>query len=285
MKKLIINADDFGLSSSVNRGIIAVHQKEVVTSTTLMANMPGFLDAVQRAKENPSLGVGVHLNIYRGRPLCRKNQVSSLVDLEGNFFASPELVKRIYRKRIKAQELALELKNQIAKVQEAGIKITHLDSEKHFHIFPHILPVVLRVAKHFQIKKMRLPDQHFQFSDLRFLGSAQFYKMLYLNLRSRRALPLIQRSGILYPDRFLGIFVTQQISLRAFAAFFKNLRPGVTEMMVHPGYVDRRLRALSQRLGYSMLESRREELNVLLRPAFRELIERNKIKLVNYREI
>jgi len=285
MKKLIINADDFGLSRSVNRGIITAHRKGVVTSATIMANTPGFSDAVIRAKNNPSLGVGVHLNLYRGKPLSGPASVSSLVRADGNFFASPKLVKKIYLKKINPKEIQRELKAQIIKVKESGIVITHFDSEKHFHAFPVISSVVVRLASYFKIKKIRLPAGEWQPRNLGDLFSPQFYKRQYLAHRAGILRPLFQKQGIKYVDQFYGILYSGNISLQFFLDLLEGIPSGVSELMVHPGYIDEELRKISRKLNYSMIDSREKELKILFHSSVLGKIRELNIDLINYRDL
>lgn len=281
MKKLIINADDFGLSRGVNQGIIEAHQKGIITSTTLMANMPGFEDAVKLARQNPHLGVGIHLNIYRGKPLLSPSQIPSLVNKQGEFFSSFKLAKKIYRGKINPVEVEKELKAQIIKVKEAGISISHLDSEKHFHCFPKISEVVLKLASYFNIRKIRLPREKWsprQFSDL---FSPQFYKRQYLASRSRSLIPLFQKQGIKYIDNFYGILYSGKISFGSFLKILENIPNGISEFMVHPGYVDKEL----QKLNNNMIYSREKELRILMHPEVRKKIKALGVELINYQEV
>jgi len=283
--KLIINADDYGLSRSGNCGIIEGHKKGVITSATLMANMPGFLDAVGLAKKNPDLGVGVHLNLYRGEPLSSPASISSLLRADGNFFASPRLVRKIYLKRINPKEVQKELKTQIIKVKEAGIAITHLDSEKHFHVFPVISSVVIRLAKYFNIRKIRLPDEKWQTRKLGDLFSPQFYKRQYLARRSRVLTPFCKGEGIKHVDQFYGILYSDSVSLQSFLDLLEGIPSGLSELMVHPGYIDEELRKISRKLNYSMIDSREKELKILLHSSVLGKIRELNIDLVNYREL
>ncbi len=285
MKKLIINADDFGLSRSVNRGIITAHRKGVVTSATIMVNTPGFSEAVSRAKENPSLGVGVHLNLYRGKPLSNPASIPSLVCRDGNFFASSKLVKKIYLKKINPKEVQRELKAQIVKVRESGIAITHLDSEKHFHIFPIISSVVIKLADYFNIRKIRLPDEKWQPRNLGDLFSLQFYKKQYLAHRAGILRSLFQKQGIKHVDQFYGTMYTSKVSLGSFLEILDRVKHGISELMVHPGFVDQELREIFQRMNYSLLSSREQELKVLLNPEIVSRIRRLGIELINYRKL
>lgn len=131
MNKLIINSDDFGYSRAINHAIIDTHQKGILTSTTLMTNTPGFKHAVKLAKENPELGVGVHLVLTHLEPL--RDDVPSLIDENGHFYR-PDA----YRAGLaiaEPEELFKEWDTQIQKVLNAGIQPTHLDSHHHAHTF------------------------------------------------------------------------------------------------------------------------------------------------------
>lgn len=145
MRKLIINADDYGYSSGVNYGIIHAHQRGILTSTTIMANMPGFDEAVSLAKENPKLGIGVHLTLTCGSPV--RDDVNSLTT--NNSFHNLKFYENDFT--IDDDELYLEWKSQIDKVFDAGIKPTHLDSHHHINSISKISDVFIKLAKEYQL--------------------------------------------------------------------------------------------------------------------------------------
>ncbi|MDP2918032.1 MAG: ChbG/HpnK family deacetylase [bacterium] len=285
MKKLIVNADDFGLSKSVNRGIIDCYQKGIVTSTTLMPNMPGFDEAVLLAKQNPGLGVGCHLNIYRGRPVLKACEIPSLVNKNGLFFASSELVKRIYWRRIKASEVRREFSAQIQKIQGAGIEISHLDSEKHFHCFPIISPIVAELARDFGILKVRLPREKWKIKKMSQIFSPQLYKMEYLALRSRFLAKSFQKFDIKFVDNFSGILYSGKLDQDLLFGFIETIPDGISELMVHPAYVDQELEQLADSLNIHLLESREQELRALTSPEIIQKVKELNIELVSYREL
>ncbi|WP_067841438.1 chitin disaccharide deacetylase [Amphibacillus sediminis] len=144
MKRIIINADDFGYSRSVNFGIIDAHVEGVLTSTTLMTNMPGAEHAYQLAKAHPDLGVGVHLTLTCGKPLLDSHH--TLVDAEGQF-------KKLYHYKqlfhVDQEELYNEWKTQIEAFFNAGLQPTHLDSHHHVNNLEPVLPVFKRLAKEY----------------------------------------------------------------------------------------------------------------------------------------
>jgi chitin disaccharide deacetylase len=168
MTKLIINADDFGYSKGVNLGIIEAHQNGVVTSTTLMANMPGAQHAAGLSKKNPGLGVGIHFVLTCGRPVS--NEVASLVNSKGEFNRISEI-----EEFGKAEEIELELKSQFEKFLSFGLKPTHIDSHHHVHSLKNVYPAVERIARENQlpIRKVSLdsnPLQPVQYFNHEFYG-------------------------------------------------------------------------------------------------------------------
>lgn len=146
MSKLIINADDFGYSTAVNYGIIHAHQRGILTSTTIMANMPGFEEAVELAKENTELGIGMHLTLTCGSPL--RNDVPSLVTDDG-IFHNLSFYEQDFK--IDLEELYKEWKTQIEEVYSSGIQPTHLDSHHHVNSIEPLTEVFIQLAKEYNL--------------------------------------------------------------------------------------------------------------------------------------
>lgn len=145
-KKLIINADDFGYCKGVNYGIIEAHTDGVLTSTTLMANMPGFEHAVNLSKKHPDLGVGVHLTLTTGRPVLA--HLTTIADAEGNF-RHQSYYKNTFR--IDQEEVYNEWKAQIEKVIASGIQPTHLDTHHHANLFGDFNNIYLQLAEEYHL--------------------------------------------------------------------------------------------------------------------------------------
>lgn len=146
MKKLIINADDFGYCKGVNYGIVEACKEGILTSTTMMANMPGFVHAIGLHEQNPSLGIGVHLVLTTGRPVLRN--LKTITDAEGNFR------KQAYYKGafiVDELEIYNEWKAQIEKILEAGIIPTHLDSHHHANVFGNFNTIFLKLADEYNL--------------------------------------------------------------------------------------------------------------------------------------
>lgn len=147
MKHLILNADDFGYSYGVNYGIIESHLRGVLTSTTLMAGMPGFDHAVSLAKAHPSLGVGVHLTLTCGRPVLTDHK--TLTEPNGDFHSQAYYHNE--EQPLDKDEVYREWKAQIEKVLSAGIEPTHLDSHHHVHTFRGLEDVFVRLAREYDL--------------------------------------------------------------------------------------------------------------------------------------
>ncbi|HEY8793923.1 MAG TPA: ChbG/HpnK family deacetylase [Gemmatimonadaceae bacterium] len=271
--RLIINADDFGFSEGVTRGIVEAHTAGSVTSASIMANGIDWDNAVRLARATRTLGFGVHLNLVQGRPLLR---VPSLTDPETNeFYSLGLLALRAVAGRIDRGELEAETRAQIERVRGAGIPVTHLDSHRHAHALPAIFPVVARVARDAGIRAIRIPQEPLRLNALDAAATARKL-VLELALRAARALPLA--APLVTTDHFRGI------SLQGGTHFASRLRraldtlgPGSTELMVHPGHVDEVLAAQDP-----YTQPRAIELAELVSAGVRERLSRGDIELVSF---
>jgi len=282
MKKVIINADDFGLSKGVNEGIILAHEKGILTSTSLMANMPGFAHAVVRAKKNVKLGVGIHLNIVRGRPLSPANRVSSLLDKDKNFFSNIFIIlRKLWSKKISKKEIELEFRAQIEKVLKNKIQISHFDSEKHIHCLPSLLKIVLKLGKEYNIKRIRYINEYCITPRL-----FQSAKTILASLSCLSMKEKIIEDGILKPDRSYGMGRSGQITSARIKKILSNLKDGVTEIMVHPGFVTQELIDLEKEIGSFYINRYREkELEALLDQDLKKIISDKEIGLINFNQL
>jgi len=157
-RRVIINADDFGLCDGVNKAVAQAHTDGVLTSATIMANMPAADEAVKIAKKLPNLGIGVHLNLTEGRPLSKDTCIDRLLDTDGQFASSLFKLSLFSLAGHKIREaIRAELAAQIQWVIDNGLKPTHLDSHKHIHTFPQLFSIVCQLAGRFQIPAIRWP--------------------------------------------------------------------------------------------------------------------------------
>ena len=277
-KKLIVNADDFGRSAGVNRGVIEAHRRGIVTSTSLMVNMPAAEEAFALAEGCPDLGVGVHLVFTAGRPILPPERVPTLVDGEGNFLARDLWLLRI--EEVDLAQLKAELRAQIERFMERRGRPTHLDCHHFVHVYPPFFALIVELAAEYGLP-MRVPFgrnwEAMAAQDAgRFgLSSEQAREMV------RRDIKLVRSSGVPHPDHFVAEFFGQgNIEVENLLDILARLEDGITELMTHPGYADQELRRFSR-----YVEERERELASLTDPRVREAIEELGIELVNYEEV
>lgn len=290
MKALIVNADDLGWTTGVNRGIAEAHRNGIVTSASLLANGDAFDDGVNVARVLPAMGVGVHLNLSDGRPLTGAKAAPSLVDENGKLSSGPEqLLLKLARRKLKLSEVEREWDAQIEKIREAGIAPTHLDGHKHVHMLPGLFPVALKLAKKHSIAAIRISNEA---SPLRTALSGnsgrnagvllkQGVQARGLKLLSRDAHKLADKAGIESADYFCGIAQTGVLTREGVLNLLENLPEGTTELMCHPGYTDDALAHTPTRLQ----ESRASELAILTDTSVRKSVASHAIRLINYSQI
>jgi hopanoid biosynthesis associated protein HpnK len=287
MKRLIFNADDFGMTRGVNEGIVRAHRDGVLTSATLMANGLAFEDAVRKALENPKLGVGCHLVLVGGKPVAPPDTVQSLIDSQGNLPDSlASFVARVTAGRIKTDEIECELKAQIEKIRSAGIVPTHLDTHKHTHAHPRVMEVVGKVAREFGISKIRRPIEDLRDSWETTRGensgvSKQIVAAGAVRVVASRFEAIAEKHRLSCPDHFLGLAMTGQLGPAALRRMAESVQEGSTEIMLHPGICDADLAASGSRLQ----QQRQTELDGLLDRGVREAFSQREIHLISYREL
>ena len=237
--QLIVNADDFGFTRGVNKGIVEAHCKGILTATTLMAGGAAFDHAVESARATPSLDVGVHLVLWD--------------DTWGDS-GVPQRLPAFVRHAITMSTAAIErlFAAQVERVIKAGITPSHLDTHKHTHTLPHVLLAVHRTARRFGIRWVR-----------------------------RQLLGPNRPAGLRITDHFMGLGLTGKLTRDSLVAALRGLRPGLTELMCHPGRYDVALESAPTRLKWE----RQRELEALTAPEMRTLLAANAVELTSYRPL
>lgn len=304
---LVINADDLGFAPGVNRGIAEAHEAGTVSSASMMVNTPAFLEAAQLVRDRlPALGVGLHLNVVSGRPL---SEVPTLTDARtGRFHSLAELARRAMGGRVSAADVRRETDAQLAALRRAGIVPTHLDSHRHAHALPGLLPAIIAGALADGVPIVRRPLDAPSPGDPLSSG-----KMLVLHAAWRvaeRGLDAAGRALVSHSPHFRGIALqgyrgamperndALTMSSRSRAAeaglphshapdlearllgLLDHLPPGATELMLHPGHDDAVLAAQD-----SYRDEREREVAALTSGAVRARLERGDIRLVSFREL
>jgi predicted glycoside hydrolase/deacetylase ChbG (UPF0249 family) len=271
MRRLIVNADDFGFTRGINAGIVDACGNGILRSTTLMANGAAFEDAVSRALPCPALDVGCHLVLIGGRAVAPPHEPLPR--------SAKELLWRLAR-GLSADAIEREFSAQVEKIIAAGLKPTHLDTHKHTHLAPPVLDATLRVAKRYGIPWIRRP---FDMPLRAARGPAPLKRRAVdraLRPLSRRFDRLIAKSGCRATDHFAGFQLTGGYGTDHLAELIGALPEGLTEFMCHPGYCDDELRAAPTRLT----ESREIELRALQSNEIQAALEQTGIVLTSFAE-
>ena len=290
MRRLIINADDFGLTCGVNRAIVEAHERGVITSATLMANGPAFSEAVAAAKTVPSLAVGCHVVLLDGNPLLLPKEIGSLMRGAGNGstfrhglagFAVQALAGHIEPRQIEAEATA-----QIRKIQAAGISVSHFDTHKHTHMFPAVLRPLLAAASASGVYAVRNPFPPLSELPLAVLLSRVGLWKRHAQLKFLRRFAAdfqhaVKETGLFTTDGTIGIAVTGSMDNELFRLIIETLPEGTWEFVCHPGHHDAELEATRTRLKASRLR----EFEVLTSASAKEVLARNGIELISFRDL
>jgi chitin disaccharide deacetylase len=263
MGRLIVNADDFGLTCGVNRAIAELHRAGVVTSATLMARAQATADAAQMARATPSLGVGCHVVLVDGDPVLPPREIPTFVDQQTNRFHATlgGFLVRLLAGQIRSSEIEAEAAAQIASIQAEGIALTHIDTHKHVHMFPGLLRPLLRAARAAGIRAVRNPFEPAW--SVRATPKASHLRRAEVSLL-RRLEPRFQRivteEDFTTTDGSIGVLATGTLDFQTVHSLLSNIPAGTWELVTHPGYHDAELAQAHTRL----LASRDRERDVLL---------------------
>jgi chitin disaccharide deacetylase len=249
--RLILNADDFGLTNGVNRAIVELHRAGALTSATLMARAAATEEAIDLALATPTLGVGCHVVLVDGDPALSAHELPTLVDpCTGRFLPTPgKFLRRLFTGAIRPSEIEAETAAQIARLQSHGLRLTHIDTHKHTHMFPAVLRPVLRAARATGIRAVRNPFEPAW--SLRATPRAPLLRRAEVNLL-RRLEPTFRRivaeEGFTTTNGAIGVLATGTLDAATIASLLQNLPPGTWELVTHPGYNDANLAQVRTRL-------------------------------------
>lgn len=281
MGRLILNADDFGLTSGVNRAIVELHRAGRLTSATLMARAAATEEAIELARSTPTLGVGGHVVMVDGEPVLPAEKIPTLADPRTGRF-QPKLgafLQRLLAGRIHSSEIEAEAAAQIELLQSKGVRLTHIDTHKHTHMFPAVLRPVLRAARAAGIGCVRNSFEP-AWSLRATPGSAGVkFAIRRTEVRLLRLLEpafrrMVAKEGFVTTDGAVGVLATGTLDASTVASLVRNLpAAGTFELVTHPGYNDADLAQARTRL----LASRETERDALLSIALSDEIE-----LVNF---
>ena len=268
---LIVNADDFGLSQSVNEAVIRAHRDGILTSASLMVNEPGCGEAVKLAMENPRLGVGLHLTLLMGRSALPPEKIPDIVNSRGEFSNSPVGAGMDYFfKRGLREQLRAEIHAQFEKFHATGLPLDHVNGHLHLHLHPVIFRILMEDAEKLGIKRMRLTRDCLACSR-RMASGRWFYRVshaaIYEWLSSRARGPLRQR-GIQHAQITFGLLQNARVDEEYILRLLPELPPGDSELYSHPS-----------------LDEFKREFDALISPRVKELANKLGIELIRYQDL
>jgi hopanoid biosynthesis associated protein HpnK len=270
-RRLIVNADDFGRSPSINEAVIRAHREGVLTTASLMVNEPACAAAVEAARENPRLGVGLHLALLCGRSALAPNQISGLVNSAGEFSNDPAKTgTRYYFRRELRPQLEAEIEEQFKRFRATGLPLDHVNGHLHMHMHPVVFDILARRAAEWGIRRMRLTFDPFWFN-ARLAGGRWVYRTSHAviyRLLSWRSGGTLRKLRIRYTARVFGLLQNAQVDTSYVERLLERLPSGDSELYSHPS-----------------LDEFNHEFAALISPRVRQLVRDRCIELIRYQDL
>ncbi|HEV2455502.1 MAG TPA: hopanoid biosynthesis-associated protein HpnK [Verrucomicrobiae bacterium] len=270
-RRLIVNADDFGLSGSVNEAVIRAHRDGILTSASLMVNEAGFEEAVQLAKNNPGLGVGLHLTLLQGHSTLPPDKIPGLANSRGEFSNSPVGVGMAYFfRRGLREQLRAEIQAQFEKFHSTGLPLDHVNGHLHLHLHPVIFKILMEESENLGIRHFRFTRDCLARSRRLSKGHI-FYKVshtIIYDCLSRRARGPLQRRNIKHAQITFGLLQDSRVDEEYILKLLPELPGGESELYSHPS-----------------MDRFKHEFDALVSPRVRELAQHLGIKLIRYQDL
>lgn len=281
-KKLIINADDFGIHDVVNEAVYEAYKHGILTSTSLMASGPSFEEAVRLAKEMPHIGIGIHLTLVGSLPtVLPPDRIPSLTWQDGMFCHDyMDLLKRDMLGKVSLQEVYDEWDAQIKKIMSTGLPVTHIDGHQHLHMWNHFFPITLRLAEKYHIPCMRVPDEN-MFFDVRISNLMRSLARDGLTFMARLHRKKLSESHIITNDHFYGMLYGGHLYPGRMMKILRHLEPGTTEIMCHPSSDENAI----EQIYHWAYHGETADFKSLMSPEAADFIKQNNIKLISYRDL
>lgn len=254
MRRLIVNADDFGLTAGVNRAVLELHREGGLTSTTLMARSAAADQAIEMARATPTLGVGCHVVLVDGEPALPAAEIPTLIDRKSGSlrYSLTGFLMRLFSSRISISEIEAEAAAQIALLKNRGLRLTHIDTHKHTHMFPPVLRAVLRAARAAGIGAVRNPFEPSW--AVRATAGAAWARCTEVNLLRKLEAAcrrIIAEEGFVTTDGTVAVAGTGVLNAAAVRSMLSAMPEGTWELVTHPGYSDADLAKIRSRLQAS----------------------------------
>jgi chitin disaccharide deacetylase len=270
-RRLIVNADDFGRSPSINRAIIAAHQEGILTSTSLMVNEPACAEAVALARQNPRLGVGLHLTFLCGRAALPREKIPGLLAANGRFTNNPAAAGfRYFFKRSLHHELRAEIHAQFEKFRTTGLPLDHVNGHLHLHLHPTVFRILMADARQLGVERLRLTFDPF-WLNLRLASGQLGYRILHalvFHSLAAYARPTLKRRGFRHTSRVFGLLQNARVNEAYVLRLLSQLPAGDSELYSHPS-----------------LDEFTNEFEALISPRVRQQVQTLGIQLTRYQDL
>ncbi len=270
-RRLIVNADDFGRSASINHAVIRAHSEGILTTTSLMVNEAASAEAVALAREHPRLGVGLHLTLLCGHAALPAAQIPGLVNGDGSFPNAPASAgfRYFFFGRLREQ-LRAEIHAQFRMFHETGLPLDHVNGHLHLHLHPAVFRILVQDASQLGIERLRLTFDPF-WLNLRLASGQLAYRVVHaviFHLLSARARPVMRRQGFRHTRAVFGLLQNARVDEGYVLALLQNLPEGDSELYSHPS-----------------LDEFRNEFDALISPRVRRQVQALGLKLIRYQDL
>jgi hopanoid biosynthesis associated protein HpnK len=270
-RRLIVNADDFGRSHSINQAVIRAHREGILTTASLMVNEPGFDEAVALARENPKLGVGLHLSLLCGRSVLPPEKIPGLVNAHGEFSDKPVATGfRYFFNRSLRKQLRAEIHAQFAKFHATGLPLDHVNGHLHLHLHPVVFHILMEDAAQLGIRRIRLTRDCLRRSAHMARGH-WFYRAshaMIFGLLSKYARNQLRRKNIRHAQITFGLLQNHRVDEAYILKLLPELPPGDSELYSHPS-----------------LDEFKHEFDAFVSPRVKELVKKLGIELIRYQDL
>jgi hopanoid biosynthesis associated protein HpnK len=270
-RRLIVNADDFGLSTSVNEAVIRAHSEGILTTASLMVNGKGFDEAVKLAKENPRLGVGLHLTLLMGRSALPSESIPGLVNSRGEFSDKPVATgfRYFFQHDLRGQ-LRAEIRAQFEKYRATGLPLDHVNGHLHLHLHPTVFRILMEDSDRLRIRHLRLTREPF-WMDVPLAKGNRLYRSTHAAIYfflSWSARPALSHKKIRHTQRVFGLLQSARVNEDYLLKLLSILPRGDSELYSHPS-----------------LDEFKPEFDALVSPRARALIQKQGIRLIRYQDL
>jgi hopanoid biosynthesis associated protein HpnK len=271
LRRLIVNADDFGRSASINQAVRRAHREGILTSASLMVNEPGFEEAVALARENPQLGVGLHLTLLCGRSALPPASIPGLVGARQQFTRNSASAgwRYFFQRRLRGQ-LRQEIHAQFEKFRATRLPLDHVNGHLHLHLHPTVFRILMEDAAPLSLERLRLTLDPFRLN-LRLASGRLLYRGVHaviFHWLAARARPVVRQRGLRHTQAVFGLLQNGRVDEGYVTRLLANLPTGDSELYSHPS-----------------LDEFKNEFDALISPRVREQVKKLGIELIRYQDL